>query len=141
MRLSVLRIVSWLTRSRVKSYSKLTSAANSSVHRLVSFFEVAGAQAHDALQPLVSVEDSFGVWTACKGYRSAVSPRPFKALIVFATVSPSQLCPRPVCNLPFPWLPAKTICQHRRVNASEKCRRACTAFHSSLVSGRAYIGL
>src|SRR5215210_8847610 len=92
-RSSVVRIVSPLTRAVVNPWLKASSAAKSSVHRLVGWPKSRGLRCSRARSrsAAAGVQAAWSVWTAQDCLVRAATPAAWKAWIALRTVCSSQL--------------------------------------------------
>src|SRR5262245_29965680 len=142
-RCSVARMVSPVTRVAVNPWAKLTSAAHSSVHRLLGLPKRRGLWCNSARNP-----------SACAGpnaagrrrlgrdepLRNAGRPWALKACKASSTVWSSQPRCAAIRGARSPRALASRIWQRRSTKASGERRPAVTACRSASVSGRTKIG-
>ena len=141
-RLSVSRIVSSLTRSAVKPCSKLTSAARSSVHRLVGLPNVRGlwCSTPRSRSALAGSKAARLVFDRCEPRCRAAVPRALNAWIASRTVWSSQPRWRAIDGARSCRALASTIWHRRRTKASEERRPASTCARSASVISRTKMG-
>ncbi len=135
-RLSVARIVSSLTRYGVIPWRKLTSAASSSVQRLVGLPKRRGLWWRRALSRSAASESSTRrvLWGADEPLTSEPSPDSLKETIALRTVWSSQPRLKAILGAHSPLAEASTIWQRRSTKASEERRPAASRWRSSSVS-------
>lgn len=141
-RTSVARIGSPVTRAAVKPRRWASSAARSSVHRLVGCPKARGLRCSRArsASAVAGVKAAWAVWTAQDRLVSAATPSWSKAWIALRTVCWSQLRLRAIRGTGSPRALAAMIWLRRRVKACEERRPTATASRSASASGRTKIG-
>src|SRR5215212_9624672 len=140
--LSVERIVSPETRSLVMPSSKLTSAACSSVQRVLGLPNSLGEWRKSSLRastPCSSKAARVRLGLEEPALRAS-RPRSLKAWMALRTVWEAQPKERAICGGVSPRALASRIWQRRRMKASEERNPACKALRSSFESVRTKIG-
>src|SRR5437764_4745810 len=141
-RCKVARMVSPLTRSAVSPWSKLTSAANSSVHTLVGLPKVRGLWCNSARRcsPRARSKATRKRWGREEPLRSAARPRALNAAIALRTVWASHPRWRAIWGACSPRALASRIWARRWTNASDERKPATNWARSASVTGRTYTG-
>src|SRR5215211_1563160 len=141
-RAKVARIVSPLTRSRVSPCSKLTAAANSSVHTLVGFPKDRGLWCKRArsCSPRARSKATRNRWGREEPFRSAARPRVWNAAMALRTVWAVHPSCRAISGAGCPRALARRIWDRRWTKASAERKPASNWLRSASVSGRTYTG-
>src|SRR5439155_3122565 len=141
-RLSVMRIVSSLTGARVGPCSQLTSAASSSVQRLVGLPKSRGLRCSSSRSRSAASAGKarWIVLARREPGRSAAGPRALKACSALRTVWSPQPSWRAIRAGGSPRALASRIWLQRRTKASDERRPASTAWRSASVKGRTKMG-
>src|ERR687892_37510 len=142
-RARVARMVSPLTGSWGSPCWKLTSAANSRVHRLVGLSKVRGlwcskVRNWSAFSPGKAVRV---VWGREEPWLRATRPARLKAQIALRTVWASQPRWWAIWGASSPLALARRIWQRRRTRPSDECKPASNCWRSASVMGRTKMGL
>src|ERR687895_340751 len=142
-RARVARIVSPLTCSGVNPCRKLTSAANSRVHRLVGWSKVRGlwcskVRNWSAFSPGKAVRV---VWGREEPWLRATRPAWWKVQIALRTVWASQPKWWAIWGASSPLALARRIWKRRRMKASDERNPASNCWRSASVMGRTKMGL
>ncbi len=142
IRPSVARMVSSLTRVAVKPCSKLTSAANSKVHRLVGLPKVRGLWCKISRNRSASAGPK-AAWVLCGRVEPRCkipSPRSLKLRMIFRTVWSSQPTCSAMAGACWPRALASTIWQRRSTNPSFERKPALSWSRSLFIKDRTNSG-
>src|SRR4051794_26925596 len=138
----VARMVSPLIRAAVSPRSKLTSAANSKVQRLVGFPKVRGLWCNRArsCSPRAASKATRNRWGRDEPLRSAARPRVLNAASALRTVWASQPRWPAIWGAGSPRALASRIWHRRWTKASDERKPATNWARSASVTGRTYTG-
>jgi len=141
IRFNVARMVSPVTRSATRSFSKLTSAANSVVQRLVSLPKLRGLWCSISFS-LVAVCGVNAAWVLC-GRREPIfstsRPLALKPLITLRAVSFPQPTLRAIVGGDSPRSLANSIWQRLTIKLSRDRNPVWSCFRSSFVISLTYV--